>query len=345
VAGVGHRAMRPVLIAAIGLVGTACANSPLRPEPPVSVALRIAGDPVMTLSPRDTAALRLEREEQGRVVALDPIDYAWRSSNPALVDVGASGVVTAAAGFGQAVITARSTAGDEASVRIWVQPAEGSASDYRITLVFDESVRPEWRRELRAAAARWERVIRARLPGAEIDRNEVRRVCGPEVASGPVGGVERGTRIFVRARRFIQEPRTEAVGGPCLQRPLPDPTTIYGVILLNDGIPYDSLTTKRRQYLALHEMGHVLGLVGVILGRQPEWFRFDPLTGIGTYTGPMGLEGHRRKYGTTISSVTIRGGHWPFHGDVMGNVDLQISTLSVGALMDLGYPAAWYGAH
>jgi hypothetical protein len=119
---------------------------------------------------------------------------------------------------------------------------------------------------------------------------------------------------------------------------LPRPSTIYGRITLNRAHPVEGIEGGHLQWLALHEMGHVLGLVAVVQGVQPEWF--SPSTG--TYTGPFGLDGYRRFSNTSVSSLSIVNGHWPFPGDVMSGVGtVQITPATVGALMDLGYPAFW----
>jgi hypothetical protein len=89
-------------------------------------------------------------------------------------------------------------------------------------------------------------------------------------------------------------------------------------------------------------MGHVLGLVGVVQGMTVPWY--DAATR--TYTGIMAREGYRRMSGGFPPSIApVTSGHWPFFTDVMGSAPfiLAITPLSIGALMDLGYPAAWYG--
>jgi hypothetical protein len=119
---------------------------------------------------------------------------------------------------------------------------------------------------------------------------------------------------------------------------LPRPATIYGRITLNRAQPVDSIDGGHLQWLALHEMEHVLGLVAIVQGVQPDWFN----AATGTYTGAFGLEGYRRFSGTSATSLQISGGHWPFRGDVMSGVGtVAITPATVGALMDLGYPAFW----
>ncbi len=65
------------------------------------------------------------------------------------------------------------------------------------------------------------------------------------------------------------------------------------------------------------------------------------------YKGPLALEGYRREFGASLTELVLPGSaHWPFAGDVMSTAQLQrISFVSAGGLMDLGYPAAWHGAH
>lgn len=84
----------------------------------------------------------------------------------------------------------------------------------------------------------------------------------------------------------------------------------------------------------------MLGLVGLVQGIQPSWI--DPRTG--QYSGPFGLEGYRRMFGTAPQSLPRFGAHWVSVADVMASSTSNITVLTVGALMDLGYPAAWYGA-
>jgi hypothetical protein len=92
-------------------------------------------------------------------------------------------------------------------------------------------------------------------------------------------------------------------------------------------------------------MGHALGLVGLVQGSLPKWFDFRT----GRYTGELALEGYRREFRSKLDTLAVdQGFHWSFGGDVMSSVypggSDRISFVTIGALMDLGYPAAWYGA-
>jgi hypothetical protein len=130
-----------------------------------------------------------------------------------------------------------------------------------------------------------------------------------------------------------------------LQRPLPLPTTIFGSVSLNRDKPVAAIPPLRLRYVAVHELGHVLGLVGVVQGDQPTWFDLQS----GRYTGAMAIEGARRVVGFAPEELFSRSGaHWdPMQiPDVMsasGRFD-AISLITIGALMDLGYPVRWSGA-
>lgn len=332
-----------ILVAAAAV---ACGGSPAAPDTQhlPAAALRIVADPVVTLTSGEGTTLQVEETDAaGRTITQGPSAYTWTSSDPALVSAGAGGSITAGAGYGQAIVTVQSAAGLSANARIWVQPPPDRPSTYRITLLFAPDVAPEWRKELETAARRWEQVIRVALSAAAIYKPS--GLCGtPEGEPDPpaLTGTESGTRIYVGySAHFPPGTYVEAVGGPCLQRPLPRPTSIYGRITLNRDKRPSDIPLRRLEYVALHEMGHTLGLAGVVQGRQPEWM--EPPDG---YKGPMALEAYRRTFGTSLTSFTTRGGHWPVGGDVMGNtLNTVIGPLSVGGLMDLGYPTGWYAAY
>jgi hypothetical protein len=338
------RAVLAVIVVATVTAGITC-GGPTGPSITTSVttsALRILADPVVTLTTDERRSVSVEEVDAGgHSIRRDPDSYAWTSSDPDVVRVESAGVLHAGQTYGAAVVTVRSPAGPTASAHVWVQLPPSAASGYRITLQFAADVAQGWRDALTAAASLWEQRVRGDLPPVAVAG--LPQVCGTpagEPDPPPLAGIEGGTLIYVgQSGSFVPGP-TEAVGGPCLQRPLPRPSTIYGQIWLNRAHPVESIRSLHLQWLALHEMGHVLGLVAVIQGAQPDWFNGAGATG--TYTGPFGLEGYRRFTGTSVSSLQITNAHWPFAGDVMSGVGTDhMTSATIGALMDLGYPAFW----
>lgn len=314
---------------------TACGGNPAAPSPTDEhPRLTVRGDRVVPLEPGQTVTLSVdEMDASGRAIQNPPNTYTWTSSAPGVVTA-EGGVLRAGSDLGQATVSVRSAGGLSANVLIWVQPPPGAPSTFRITLHFGPDVPERWRQAIRNSASRWERVIRDELPEAPLDGVNCRQP-GP-----PLAGIERGVSLYiVVSDTFDVDATAEAVASPCAQRPLPSPTTILGRIAINRR-EMEGIGTGRLNFVALHEMGHTLGLVGLVEGAPWEWFDFRT----GAYSGPFGLEGYRREFGADITEIITRGAHWPFTGDVMGGLNNRISAVSVGGLMDLGYPAAWYAA-
>ncbi len=305
--------------------------------------MTITGGRVVTISTGEAIRLGVEeRDGSGHLLTGGSQTYTWTSSQPSVAEVSADGVLHSSGGLGGSKITARAASGLSDSIDVWVQPPASTPSTFHITLVFSEGVPDSWRIALEAAAVRWETVIRAELPAVAVV--PAPRVCSPIEGEPPptIVGVERGVRIYVEmSSHFGSDNDTEAVGGPCLQRPVPFPTTVYGRVSINRNVNPERAGTLRGQYVALHEMGHALGLVALIQGATVPWY--DAATR--SYTGIMAREGYRRITGGFPPAIAPVSAHWPFPADVMGSQAfiLAITPLSIGALMDLGYPAAWYG--
>ena len=321
----------------------ACGSSPTAPDStadrtlPAShaPALRIVADGVIDITSGESRALEIEERDATGPIRRSASMYSWSSSNTNVVAMDEGGVMRAGPGLGEAIVTARSSTGVQASARIWVQLPEGTPSGFRITLAYGEGVPDEWRPRFRSAADRWERVIRASLlpidVGAALRGQDAWCFGLPEEM---FSGIETGTRVWIGRHTGVG-----TGGGVCLARSMPSSTAAVGWIKVG-GLNEPPFVPSA--FLTLHEMGHALGLVGIPPAEQPAWL--DRSAQI--YRGPLALEGHRRQFGKTIDSLSLSSGHWQFFEDVM-STQRQVTTItqvSVGALMDLGYPAAWYGA-
>ncbi|HMC55146.1 MAG TPA: hypothetical protein VKH19_08260, partial [Gemmatimonadaceae bacterium] len=137
------------------------------------------------------------------------------------------------------------------------------SGSYHITLQFAPDVPERWRIALAWAASVWEAAIAGSLPAVQLNSAGADCPTAPdEPTSPPQMGVETGMRLYVgQSGHYPAGTYVEATGGPCVQRPLPAPTTVLGQISLNRDKPVDAIPPERLEYLALHEMGHTLGLV------------------------------------------------------------------------------------
>lgn len=315
---------RIVLIAPV-ILTLACGSNPAAPEQ--NAAFRIAGDSVIDMSPGESRVLAV----QGNTPASS---VTWTTSDPAIATVEA-GVLRAGHQPGAVVITATSPTGATALVHAVVQLPQSVPSTYRITLVYGDGIHDKWKPAFQWAANRWQEVIRAELTPVDMASLPVHVKC-PGLPQAMYTGVETGTRIFIGRI----EARFGTGGGPCAQRTGPRPTTAIGrvdIAYRTSGEDAERLPGS----LTLHEIGHVLGLVGVFdRATVPSWFDYDKQI----FRGPIGLEGYRRDTGSRVGSLSATQGHWHGLFDVMSNGEsVTVSRASVGALMDIGYPAAWYG--
>lgn len=318
-------------------------DDPVPDSPPAgstAAAIRIDTAPVVTLSPGDTFRLPVTLVDSSGAHFDVDVELDWTSAVVERVEVDADGLLYAGDRPGHAWVFVEADALRD-SVGVWIQPPPSDPSSFQITLYVDPGVPEWWPPALATAAERWERVIRAELP--EVAVASLVEPC-ESLANGPPDlrtGTESGVRIYVRVSTALPTngvPR--ATGGVCSSRGLPEPTTVVGLVTLNayalgDGPPEDLA------YLAHHEIGHALGLVGAVYGDEPAWL--DMMAGV--YRGHLALFGRHLDGQGHVSSLELgSNGHWGF-ADLMGTPRANtISNATIGALMDLGYPAAWYGS-
>lgn len=202
-------------------------------------------------------------------------------------------------------------------------------SGFDIDLNFSSTVSRRERNAFQSAANRWESVVRGDLPDY---RGGNRRI--DDLA------------IEVRIRPLDGAGNTLGQAGPTLLRQnsrLP----ITGVMEF-DAADLDRLAPGLRTDLVTHEMGHVLGL-GTL------WDVFGLTRGAGTnataYLGERAVAAYNnlsRRNGNVIplentGGLGTRDAHWResiFDNEIMTgylNANNRLSTVTIGALADLGY--------
>lgn len=330
----------------------ACAGAPTAVTPPPPPAPPSA--PVLPytaiLFDHGTGQFTLQRGEQLTigVLGLTPAGVLkpipsellkWESSEPDVAVTG-PGFVLAGTLPGYSRVTVRAGSLLDS---VWIHVPDAEPPRYPITFYYAPDVPQRYKDALAVAAARWQEVIRDTVPGYLLTPGVGDcPVPAGEPLPPPQSGIEHGVRVYVgMSGKYPPGTYVEATGGPCLNRPLPSPTVVLGVISINRDKDPAAIPAGRMRYLAHHELGHVLGLVGVVQRTTlPFWNQVT-----NEYTGTYALAGFARDFPGRVFSFADNGSHWLWGGDLMSARDAVLIThASVGALRDLGFTTKWEGA-
>ena len=180
------------------------------------------------------------------------------------------------------------------------------------------------------------------LDGSHFEEQAV----GTCVLRGPSNGamVRASTKGFLLVTRYRPRGRSAAVGGPCdalSNMADAESNSTIGRPPATGGLePSDALVHPG---VFRHEMGHALGLAGLVVPSHPGLVRwFD---GARYFTGPLATREWRRASGDSAAvGVPIDGGsHWPLPDLIVGYDarcladERKPNAISMYALMDVGY--------
>ena len=202
--------------------------------------------------------------------------------------------------------------------------------DFDIELVLLSSFTERQKEELQYAVRRWMAVITKDLPDYTFTQNWSGQ-CGGQSYEIPSGERIDDLRIYVSQEEFNN---IAGYGSPTVLREethLP----VFGCMVFNS-------EAKHVQYVALHEIGHVLG-VGTIwdnLGFLQDYPNADA-----HFNGPLAIaafdDASGRGYTGKKVPVSQDGGHWRSSvfgtREVMISGDGALSAITVQSLADLGY--------
>ncbi len=331
---------------------------------PAQLVIAPAG---LTLDIGRTASLAVTATDRnGRPVPVAGV--AFTSSAPAIATVdAATGLVRAVAAGTATVTAAAGTLRATATVSVRPPaivppptPVTGSGP-YAIDLRFVGTASADLQAIARRAADRWAQIIVAALPPQRVDVNAGACDSGTPAVHETIQNLV----VLVQIGAIDGRDGIVAYAGPCVYRDSPDGRGTglpsLGSITL-DSVDLRSMLnsgfTTAVQDVVTHEMGHILGLGTLWDSRWnpnrvllPLWD--DPSADL-LYVGGAAMQASATLGFTPTAAAPVpvenlggdgtRGGHWresTFWSELMtGWISLRgnpLSTLTVGALRDLGY--------
>ena len=218
---------------------------------------------------------------------------------------------------------------DTLSARVTVRAAVGT---FGVDLVMGQPHPLNAERVLTEVVEWWERMLDGSdMPDQPVETCVLRDTTGASMVRARVSDFLLVTRY---RPGFTGNPA--AVGGPCDS----EGNTTAGRPPATGGVePYDALVNRA---VFRHEMGHALGLAGLIARSHPELLAVD--NGARYFTGALATQEYRRAGGDPeVPGVPLDGPHWPVPDLIVGHrvpclpPDRQPNAVSMYALMDIGY--------
>jgi hypothetical protein len=243
-------------------------------------------------------------------------------------------------------------------VQFTASGCQGSGPGYVITLCFNSTFTATQRAAFESAAARWQGLVTADLPGATVNQS-------PGFCNSTTPGLNMGVDdlvIFVAIQPIDGAGGVLGSAGPCLLRS-PGILPLVGTMRFDTDDVAAMETAGALERVIVHEMGHVLG-IGTLW--SDLGLLHDP-SSVGTpldtwFSGSNGLTGFNAIGGTTYTggnkvpventgSAGRMNTHW--RESVLANELMTgtlnpgsnpLSALSVRSLADLGYTVNAAGA-
>ncbi len=351
------RPLRSVPLAALVVLLAACSvvDSILPPPAPVAV---ISADPPSNSVPAPATVTFDAGASTGRITG-----YRWLIDGVLMGTTEVMEHTFSAAGIYE--VTLEVIAGErQASTQL--SYTVRSVSGFNITLVFEEGSFTTTQQEMiRAAADRWEQLVVGDIPdnsdASEVTRNGCLAVISPDGATiaPELQGVGVFDDLLVYVYLFDEDSSTLARAGPCTwSGRLPN----YGSMMVNQRRLDFMTSSQSLEHVAIHELGHVLGIGTIWRARADQLLRpglthcndsaLDPELPR-TYKGALAVGEFNDLGGVGEPPVAPGCGHWhqqTFVNESMvpsrvinpdGDNLTPVSRVTLGSLHDLGYVVAY----